>query len=171
MSIDRTMSMKPSMIELDPRDPNRIGISTMNAFISSYVSKALGADSVELVVADTIMCTNKGEATFSTINPDPDMSTKEVVRLNMHSLAGVLMSYNMSLSVLRFSVDNEKRAPSMFMDPDVITMMRTGKFMNDPAFMYRIRNGLPLVSDRAMMLAKGNVVRRKRKIMTRNMRQ
>lgn len=168
MSIDRTTSMEPDMIKSNPRDPNQVGIATMNMFISSYVSKALGANSVELVVADTIMCTNKGEATFSTINPDPDMSTKAIVKMNMHSLAGVLLSYNMSLSVLRFEVIDGQASPGLFMDPDVIEMMRTGKFMNDPAFVYRIRNGLPLVSDRAMMLAKGNVIRRTRKIMRTN---
>lgn len=168
MSIGRTMIMSANTISVDPRDPNQVGISTINRFISSYVNKALGADNVDVVVANTIMCTRTGEAIFSTINMQPSVSKRELVRLNMNSLAGVLSVYNMSLSVLRFKVDDEQRAPSMFLDPDVIGMMSTGRFMNDPAFVYRIRNGLPLVNDRRMMLAKGNVVRRKRKIMMRS---
>lgn len=171
MSIGRSMIMRSDVSMIDPRDPNQTGISTVNKFISSYVSKALGADNVEVVVANTIMCKRTGEAIFSTINMETDMSSRELVRLNMNSLAGVLSIYNMSLSVLRFSVDDDGRAPSMFMDPDVITMMSTGKFMNDPAFVYRIRKGLPLVSDRRMMLAKGNVVRRRRKIVARSSKQ
>lgn len=166
--IGRTVNMSVDVSVVNPRDPNQIGISTVNRFISSYVNKVLGADSVGVVVANTIMCRRTGEAIFGTIDMKPDMNSRELVRLNMNSLAGVLSIYNMSLSVLRFSVDDEERAPGMFMDPDAITMMKTGRFMNDPAFVYRIRNGLPLVSDRRMMLAKGNVIRRRRKIMARS---
>lgn len=148
----------------NPTDPNVVGIATMNRFISSYVKQVFKENVRSIVVMDSLRCSKMGEATFMAEDVHPDMKECDVMKVNMKTLGDMLTTYNMNLSLVRFDVENEGKPPSMYIDPNVIEMMSSGRFMNDPAFVYRIRNGLPLVCDRMIILVKGSVTRSRHRI-------
>jgi hypothetical protein len=164
MNIGRTEKMDTHMDLVDPTDPNKVSISTVNKFVSSYVRKISVKDAKVLVVAGSIMCTRSGEAVFDIEHDNRGWSKNDLLGANMRLLAKVLMSYNANLSLLRFEVDDERKAPSMFLDPETIKAMYSGRFMSDPMFMYSIKNGISLVNDRSILLSRGNVLRSRRAV-------
>lgn len=157
MNMSTTTMM--NTIVLDPRDPNQVGITTLNTFICSYIETFTNKEMREKVIPNTIMCTATGRPVYTTTQGNLDRSGNSVLSYNLRSIGLVLLMYNLNLSALRFSVRGGDQPPCMFLDPDVVDGLRQDRFMKDRTFLSRIKYGIGLVDDRRIVLLRGNVTR------------
>jgi len=152
-------------VVLDPRDPNQVGITTLNTFICNYMETFADKEMREKVIPNTIMCSAAGKSIYTTTQGNLDRSGNSVLSYNLRSIGLVLLMYNMNLSALRFSVRGGSQPPCLFLDPDVVNGLMQDRFMKDRTFLSRIKYGIGLVDDRRIVLVRGNITR------TRTMRR
>jgi hypothetical protein len=143
----------------DPKDTVKIKLVTLARFVRSYVKNISNEVSDKIVIDNTIMCTSSGEAVFEIVNRKVDASLSEVLCRNMKPLANVLTSYNMNVSLIISKDVNRRELAFAYVDPELISTMSSGRFLNDPHFLTQVRSGIRLVRNRTTLLSKGNVSR------------
>ncbi|RHZ47274.1 hypothetical protein CDV55_100418 [Aspergillus turcosus] len=150
-NVDLFMEMDEYGELLDHADLNKVSIPTVNRFVTSYMRKVSSKDMKMLVVAVSIMYTKEGDAVFEVTQDNKRWNKDDLLGKNMRLLTRVSMNYNANLSLLRFKVPDKHRAPSMFLDQEMIKAMYSSRFMSDPTFMYNIKNGISLMNDRHLL--------------------